>query len=279
VICTGSGNTVTPQQGVDAGADGAWITDVRWRFPDGAHSETFPFKYYIHHTLYKAKRCASPISDAQWFAKAKDRLLEPKPGTFKPDNSADTFLVNPFVRVTYQPPNANNIFYAFEQDGTQQTVEMWSLRRRFALSSDNRLLLVARNFASSRTGNCFAASFRIHNSHRKYNSEIIGFSCEAIVLNRQGAGVCLHSVTMPGGSVVPDFAHDSNDDYADQLGWKMANKFMWRQLVEQVGHDGGDVHRFEFEPSRNYRNFTPKCVTQACANPNGIYLPDRGLFP
>jgi hypothetical protein len=275
--CPGTGSTVNPHSdaaSADAANDGVWLTDVRWRFPDGAHSQGFQFKYYIHHTLHKAKRCTTPISDAQWFAKAQERLANPKSGIFRPGEPSDTFLTNPFVRVTYSPPNANDIFYAFQQDGSPHTIEMWSLRRKFALSADNRFLLIVRNYTANRSSQCFAAHFRVHNAHRKYNNNVVGFSCEAVVLNRSGAGVCLKNV-----NGVPDFARDWNDDYAGKLGWPAANKFMWRQLVEQRGRDGGDLHRDAYEDGRRYVNFTPKCAAQPCANPNGIYLPDRALFP
>lgn len=281
-LCPGTANTVNPftdDDSADAGHDGAWATDVRWRFPNGSRSQIFSFKYYIHHTLHKAKRCMTSISDAQWFGKAKERLLNPKAPVFRPEDPRDTFLINPFVRVTYEPPNANNIFYAFEQDGSPHTVDMWSLRRRFALSADSRMLLIVRNYAANRSGQCFAAHFRVHLAHRTYNNNVVGHSCEAIVLNRAGAGVCLRRNGSTGLPDFADFANDSNDDYADRLGWVHANKFMWRQLLDSHGSGGGDVHGDAFEPGRNYRNFTPKCIAQPCPHPQDIFLPDRSLFP
>jgi hypothetical protein len=92
------------------------------------------------------------------------------------------------------------------------------------------------------------------------------------VLNRSGAGVCLKAVAGR-----PDFASDSNDLLANKLGWLSANKFMWRQLVDE--HGRGEVHDYHHDESLNYRNFTPKCSVQPCTNANAIYLPDRALFP
>jgi hypothetical protein len=272
VACSGSGSTVTPHSATaasDPANDGAWVTDVRWRFPNGAHSQVFSFKYYIHHTLYRVRHCSNAIKDSDWFNKAATALSKPAPGLF---SSSDTTLASPFIRVTYQPPNANSIRLDFQQAGDTQKVEMWSLRHRFVLSPDNKFLLITRNYVSNRSSQCYAAYFRIHDAHHLNNNNIEHFSCDAVVLNRQGAGVCLKNVN---GTV--DFAHVSSDAYANLLGWSNANKFMWRQLVNEGGH--GDVHAYAHDESVSYRNFTAKCSVQPCTNPNAIFLPDRALFP
>jgi hypothetical protein len=272
VACPGSGGRVTPHSAAaasDAANDGAWVTDVRWRFPSGAHSQVFSLKYYIHHTLYKAVHCMSPIKDSDWFNKAGKVLNNPMPGLFKPE---DTLLANPFIRVTYEPPNANSVRIEFEQNGTAQKVEMWSLRRRFVLSPDNKFLLITRNYKSNRSSQCLAAHFRIHDAHHVNNNNIESYGCDAVVLNRQGAGVCLRDA-----NGIADFSHYTSDPIANSLGWVPANKFMWRQLLDESGH--GEVHDYAHDESVSYRNFTAKCSVQPCTNPHAIYLPDRALFP
>lgn len=262
--------------GNDASVDGAWVTDVRWRFPNGAHSEVFSFRYYVHHSLYKVQRCTSAVSDARWFDLAKMRLTDSK--VFHPDDKADTWLTGPFVHVTYELPNANKITGVnFFQDGTKQTVDMWSLRKRFVLDPENKYLLITRAYKSTRGGSCSVAQLSWRVKSGKSTDH-----CEAVVLNRSGAGVCMIS-----NSGTPAFLHESSDTVSDKIGWPKANKFMWRQLMEArgaplKGKQGGKVREvapfYRFDEGLRYRNFLPKCTTTPCAS-NGLFLPDRSLFP
>jgi hypothetical protein len=254
--------------------NGAWVTDVRWKFPNNARSQVFTFKYYIHSSLHNAERCMTMVSDERWFTKAAERLADPNAGTFR--LGSDTFLANPFVRVRYTPPNATAVNYHFDQDGSPQSVDMWSLRRRFVLSGDQRYLLITRNYKSRRGppgGTCNAATLRSHFGTHAVSGGILNNRhfinyCRAVVLNRAGAGVCLRE---DGTNAA--FAHNANDSYANMLGWNLANKFMWRQLVEKqhITYTGGVPSAWGF------RNFTRKCTSAPCTN--GLVLPDRALFP
>ena len=265
-------------EGGDEKSNGAWVTDVRWRFPNGARSEAFSFRYYIHHTLYSAERCTSTVSDSRWFDLAKTRLTDSK--VFHPDDKADTWLTGPFVHVTYELPPANKITGVnFFQDESQQTVDMWSLRKRFVLDPENKYLLITRTYKSTRSNSCSVAALSYHIKSSKSTDH-----CQAVVLNRSGAGVCMVSNT----TGTPMLIHESGDTVADKIGWPRANKFMWRQLLETKGaglksKQGGKVRElfppgYRFDESLNYRNFMPKCTTTPCIS-NGVYLPDRALFP
>ena len=277
--CPGTGATVNPWDDAasqDPSNDGVWISHVRWRFPTGARSEVFSFKYYLHHSLDGVPKCTSQVSDDAWFAKAAERVAEPKAGFFRPSNPSDTSLLSPFVRVTYDLPDASAIRLEFQQKNRAQTVEMWSLRRRFTLSADRRLLLITRNYSSSRSGKCWAAHFRTH-IVQPNGRHFWGYSCDAVVLNRAGVGVCLN-----GSGGTPVFAHETHDSYANALGWPKAMKFMWRQLLGERGRGKGTVYDdgdYNFDDGFNYRNFTPKCSSLPCSNRDAIFLPHRSLFP
>ncbi|HKU40044.1 MAG TPA: hypothetical protein VJR89_17915, partial [Polyangiales bacterium] len=240
--------------------NGLWVTDVRWNFSDGATSDVHTFRYYVHNTLHGVPHCGQPHSDAQWFMKAAERLASPDAGTFK--LGADTFLASPFIKVTYKIPQDS--WPDWQLDGTLKPRKMPSLRRRFTLSGDGKYLLITRNYQSTRSGGCWAATIRVHNTQMmsgpRNNNRFNINKCRAIVLNRAGAGVCLIE-----GGTGPNFVanSDSNEVFANSLGWTKANKFMWRILLES--RKGG------------FMNFTNKCETMPCAN--GIYLPDRASFP
>jgi hypothetical protein len=253
------------------------VTDVRWRFPNGAHSEVFSFRYYIHHSLYKAEHCPAPVADARLFDFARTRLADTK--VFRTDDKSDTSLAGPFVHATFEVPNANQITgLNYFQDGTKQTVDMWSLRRRFVLDQEAKLLLITRAYQSTRGRNCKAA---VLSSHPTKNARKLDY-CDAVVLNRAGAGVCIQATST--GTLT--FLRESVDTIADKMGWPKADKFMWRQLMEARAKPGGflggkvraPTNSYRWDEGMRYRNFLPKCVGAPCSS-NGVVLPDRALFP
>jgi hypothetical protein len=239
--------------------NGLWATDVRWDFQTGEHSDVYTFKYYVHHTLYRVSHCAPLHTDMQWVNKAAERLASPDAGTFK--LGVDTFLASPFIKVTYKIPTDS--WPDWKLDGSSPSIKMPSLRRRFTLSPDGRYLLITRNYNSTRSGSCYAASIKVHNTQMmkgpRDNNRFITYSCRAIVLNRAGVGVCMNEGAT--GPVFPIHS-ESNEVFANSLGWTKANKFMWRILMDRK--------------SDGLINFTPKCEVTPC---NGIFLPDRMAFP
>jgi hypothetical protein len=262
--CPLNGSTIHPFDAIAAGKpenDGLWATDVRWDFQSGEHSDVYTFKYYVHHTLKGINHCPQPHSDMQWFMKAAERLATPDAGTFK--LGVDTFLASPFIKVRYKIPTSS--WPDWKLDGSSPDIKMPSLRRRFVLSPDGKYLLITRNYNSTRSGSCSAASIKVHNTQMmkgpRNNDRFITYQCRAIVLNRAGVGVCLNESA--GGPVFPVYA-DSNEVFANALGWNKANKFMWRILMESK--TDGPV------------NFTRKCEMMPCTY-GGIFLPDRPAFP
>jgi hypothetical protein len=232
-------------------------------------SEPFSFRYYIHHSLFKAQRCSS-LPDQRWFDLARTRLDDTK--TFNPADATDTALAGPFAHVSYELPALTKINPEFMQDGGKQTVEMWSLRKRLTLDAANKLLLITRNYVSTRADgkSCNAALLRYH-----IDNYTTSYYCDAVVVNRAGAGVCMRN-----NAGTPVFAHDSNDPLASKIGWAKANKFMWRQLLDAPMR--GKIKDYKFEENLSYRNFMPKCTSAPCKNVGGIdaiFLPDRAFFP
>lgn len=256
--CPLLGTTVKPftsVQSANPANNGLWITQVRWDFPDGRHSESFTFHYYVHSSLHNVSHCAPFHSDKQWFDVADTLLGVKDAGSFR--LGSDTFLASPFIRVTYQVPTSGTT--EFKLNGQTPSLDMWSLRRRFTLDDTNKYLLIQRNYKSTRSGSCSAAAFQIHTTHLGTENTFRTYTCQAVVLNRAGVGVCLDNG--PSTTQPPVIVHPSNDPVANAIGWKYANKFMWRQLLEKS--------------AGNTRNFTPKCATQSCP---GIFLPDRLQF-
>jgi hypothetical protein len=265
--CQLAGISVKPfdsTQSANALNNGLWITQVRWDFPDGRHSASYTFRYYVHSSLHNVSHCTPFHMDQQWFNVAAPRLAPPVPGvkdTFK--LGLDTFLTSPFIRVKYEVPWSGQTQFMLT-DATPSR-DMWSLRRRFSLGNMNKYLLIQRNYKSTRStspDSCSAAAFKIHDTHSGTNKSFRTYTCQAVVLNRAGAGVCLNNgATSAAGPVI---VHPSNDPVSNGLGWQYANKFMWRQLLETKG-----------KVNKVSRNFTTKCTTFGCP---GIYLPDRSQF-
>jgi hypothetical protein len=106
--------------------------------------------------------------------------------------------------------------------------------------------------------------------------------CDAVVLNKDGAGVCL--IVDGSGGIGLASVNSSGFQYwnfeiygnynwpgADPVTlWPEADQFMWRKLGQH-------------EQNGNLRQFSPKCYDGGildCANSpaDALYLPDRGLF-
>lgn len=260
-VSAGTHRPFTAAQSAAALSNGAWQTEFRTRFANGLTSPSSNFTYYVHNSMHGAARCTSPITDAQWIAKAKERLSAYPAGSTVPqlfNPGVDTFLASPFVRVAYAPP-----FSGWFQTGNRPAPSsLRSLRRRFTLSSGadaNRYLLVVRNYRSTHTGHCKVVNFRVHVAYHQTNwswvngqHEHADFACDAIVLNRAGAGVCLNAT-----AGVVSFGQTNYDAVTNSLGFNGAKQYMWHQLE----------HR---------DNFTDKCEgASVCA----LHLPDRALFP
>jgi hypothetical protein len=290
VACPLSGASVKPfsaSQSADPSNNGIWKTQVRWDFPDGKHSSIANFQYYIHNSLNNVAHCPSTYhTDQQWFTKAHTRLgvgANWDAGAFR--LGLDTFLLSPFIRVTYKVPVSGTpaLIMKYMLNGQTPTVDMRSLRHRFTLSNGlglaagsnspagtaNRYLLITRNYKSLRNPtSCNTATIRVHVSHWSNTvpsrNHFYRYGCAAIVMNRAGVGVCMDYGPTSAADPVLNASKDSWDGYPlTSDPWPKANKFMWRNLMEDT--NGG------------LRNFSPKCTTMGCTG--GTYLPDLAQFP
>jgi hypothetical protein len=265
--CLMSGMAVkpfSPTQSADSANDGIWITQVRWDFPGGRHSATHTFRYYVHRSLNTVAHCTPFHTDKQWFDLAATRLGGTDAGAFR--LGVDTFLTSPFFRVKYQVPTSGNVRYKL--NGETPSIDMWSLRRRFVVNSTNRYLLITRNYKSLRNpSSCAAASIRVHITHWGHtpaaHNTFHRYSCDAIVLNRAGVGVCMDNGATSAAGPIFTATKDSWDSWVlSSDPWQQANKFMWRNLMERS--------------SQGLRNFSTKCAIAPCTD--GLYLPDRSQF-
>lgn len=261
---------VTPfdsAEGSDATYDGLMTTEVRFAYPNGQVSATASFSYYVHSSLYGAATCPEKATDAEYFAAAESYLLADDGTTFQ---DADAHLASPFVNIAFTPPMSTR----FEVADDAGTVEYLSLRRRFVLNADKNLILMKRVYKSRTNAldDCRAATIRKHASDDSIvydETRYFRNRCDAIVINREGAGVCLLVDDNVISIANPNSQHWQTYNFiAGWVNWAQADNFMWRKLLGDSG-GAGPV-------------FSRKCYQggSACAGAgsNTLYLPDRDLF-
>ena len=303
-----------PALSTSAANDGAWRTEMRWSWPDGRFSHITAYDYYVHSSLHGAPKCPSlGVTDDAIFTAADGYLKAANvgpgrtdPGPFSP--GSDTFLANPFVTVTYKPIT----FYFFDlrraisvnaNAGTPYGADMWSLRKRFVLGSNNRYVLIRRVYGSKaaysylQTRDCKVAHVEVLNSQHdvskpplpfKYYAHYAEFSCDAVVVNRAGAGVCVNVNT---GTIVIGPSHYRNPysgapGAAGSLGYALSSteasdNFMWKHLLDERGwHGHFRQGAYPTAPESGFRNFSQKCDTAGCNNDDSyeLYLPDKAIL-
>lgn len=246
--------------------NGRLQTQIRYAYPNGAVSQIAVHTYYVHNSLSGLVRCPVPVSDADYFDAARPAL---SPSVVF--SGSDARLAAPFVNIEFAPPVSGRYQIA-EGDGT---VELLSLRRRFVLDPENRMILMKRVYPSRRSGTCLAGSIRKHQydlgpeDTKEVNRDVHN-PCDAIVLNKAGAGVCI--LINAGVPTIPNVPSPAWVVYnLDVFQTALADNFMWRKLVQ-------------VNPSHNtLRLFSPKCYVdgELCTggDPNVLFLPDRALFP
>jgi len=238
------------------------------------------------------------VTDAQIFT-AADAYLKASlvgvgltdPGNFQ--IGSDTFLANPFVTVGYVPQTyemftLRRSIVTSAAAKTPYKADMWSLRKRFVLSSSGRYILIRRSHVRKRlnewnnTKDCKVASFEVDNSHHALTSKggylttYNHYSCDAIVVNRAGAGVC---VTISGTTIT--IGPDHKNKYGTAVGYSTSDKFMWAHLLDERGlHTRFRQAAYPTAPVSGFRNFSEKCDTPGCTGTDiyQLYLPDKALL-
>lgn len=252
--------------------NGLTTTQVRFAYPNGQVSQPVSFTYYIHNSLYGVEQCPEKKTDAEYFAAASATLLTSADPTFADE---DARLASPFVNIAFEPA-ASTVFEVAEGEGA---VEYLSLRRRFALNAEKNLVLMKRVYASRQVedeaNRCRAATIRKHVAdlagYAADNNRYFRNGCDAVVMNRDGAGLCLvvdenNNITVAN----PQSSQWQLWNFTQYLwvNWAQADNFMWRKLRA----DG----------SGSVQVFSPKCYDGGIActggNTNVLFLPDRELF-
>lgn len=314
---TGCKNPAThPADPRDAKSDGAWHSEFRWKFPNGATSEIVAHDYYLHHSIagirYLAKKDDKPtprcpghaVKESALFAAAEAKLQASligknpsgtaltDPGVF----ASPTHLVNPFIRLAFNPLTGGQFSLrklaqsvpVAAKTNPSFAADIMSLRHSFVRSPNGRYILIRRNYPSrtryddTGASDCSAMTFVYSLSHWQSKAAKAKVSCDAVVVNRAGVGVCL---AVASGKITYAWPHTSqvSNNGSDpsfnpqNFGYGDANKFMWRHLIDERGW-----HRKLPGVARDqtgFRHFSEKCDTASCASddPNELYLPDRAI--
>jgi hypothetical protein len=280
----------TPQftiaQSKDKALNGAYRTEVRWAYANGSFSNVRTHDYYVHNSLHGAEKCTLGVGDAALFTLAHTKLAADLVGTGFTDPgafTASTFVANPFVTLGFKPLT-DGYFLLRGLDvvhgaNAETPININSLRHRFVVGGNGRYVLMRRAFASRMDTNFLASNNNAKSANRckaaqfeysdqqggKGNPHVIE-RCDAVVLNRAGAGVCITIGGTPATATIP-FSHGWTG--AKQFGYSDSAKFMYRQLLTErrksaIGH---------------FTVFSPKCDSNAaCESGSMIYLPDRSVL-
>jgi hypothetical protein len=263
--CAGvSGGNVHPFSDADSSdpaKNGLYVTEVRLRFPGGGVSDAFRRQVYIHDSLHGVDRCDTGIDTASWVATAS--ALLPTAGAFP-----TATVRNPFVEIDFDPL-VSYTFAVAEGDGI---VQWRSLRRRFSFSADNQYLVMTRTYTArlGRMG-CLAAVKRVH--VQQGTESVVGNmafqSCDAMVFNKTGAGMCLANVGGVPVSAEYDFSTAQMQlvppDYVVDV-----DNFAWRKM---------GAHAVRSDGTRHVANFSAKCDEDGCASGDTLFLPDVSSYP
>jgi len=260
-----------------ASNNGVTQFDFRFLYTNGAFSEVSSIAYYAHNSLWDgaatvAKQACPPlVSDDTYFNVARQYLVS---STAQAGFAAtDVQLKNPFVMVQLTPTLIfNDYLYGHIPATAPQKISVLSLRHRFALDSARQLLLVTRTYQSARhSPSCRAATLgtRLYSKGLvRVHPESVHNPCDAIVINKNGSGVCLQVQ-----GAVPVIL-DLHSSYISALlttfgiAWPKAEATMWQKL-------------FDDRPKRKtLQFFSDKCVTgdTAClaTHTMALVLPDVG---
>lgn len=257
-----SGNNVritprTAAESQDAASDGLWTTQVRAVFPGNLASDPIGLTYYMHHTLHTAQRCQQRATDQAFFTAGAAVVADA--GAF----GTATITRSPFIQLAFTPPASAHFNIATGAG----TTKLMSLRRRFFRRADDHYMIMTRTYPSSRSNVCDAIDLRTHSTEKPTinRNRFYYDDCDAVVFNKNGAGVCLFVDTM--GNVQKRTSHV--DAYLRAAGFSpAADNFFWRKLLDKQKASDGYLH------------FMPKCTTAGCERTGfNIYLPDRDKFP
>jgi hypothetical protein len=247
---------------------GLMVTEIRINWGQGDYSEALTARpVYVHQSLNSAVACAPQATDAAYFQAAINVGL---PGDILFRDVGDVQLANPFIRIPFAPP-LNTAHGVKEGDGP---LEALSLRRRFKMDPTGKYILITRTWRGRRNSSTGCSVYRMRNHVKGFVSatqlarnEHRKVICEALVLNAEGAAVCLTQDL--GGNptlAMEQNAYANNGRTATTYNENDVEHFMWRKMKSG---------------KRSF--FSPKCYDSPdCASGTGVsarlYLPDYDLF-
>ena len=227
--CDGASGTTAVDKPA-AGADGSMETD--YRYIQGAYtSNTVTYQFYAHSSLNGVAKCAPKFTDAQYVTAAQNyatanptKFTIPATPLFTGD--ANLKLRNPFIVVPFKGVSESIPMGFGGWPATQPfdfTTKDLSLRHRYSLSADAKLLILKRNFAAMGTNSCI--NMGQHHGHG-YRSPIT--QCDAFVVNIKGQGLC-----MSAAGAAPAVVNNTDSAGAFVSGWNMI-----RTIPYGVGNNG-----------------------------------------
>jgi hypothetical protein len=176
--------------------EGGYRTEMRLARGDWT-SDAIGFDFYAHHSLDNVRECAPPATDAAVFAVAADQ-----PSFVAQAFPAGTVVEAPFIHLPFRNVIKHinmNDGWAGLTTGDPMDIDIDTLRRRFALSPDRKLLLVQRTYVSrmalaNKAQSTCRNGFRFGVNHwnntagtptREY------VDCPSLVLNSRGESLCI----------------------------------------------------------------------------------------
>lgn len=317
------GTEFTPVVDLSSTGSGLYRTEIRFVHADGTESEAVPLTYYLHEGLQGALACSLAATPEAIFTKALERLPQTLPGsstTLLFDDSAeagdDGFgqLANPFIRLNFTPRHSAAFGFGEPPDKANWgpgdgLLRVLSLRRHFQFNADKSLVLMTRRYAARRglvvNTSCVVLKVgrNLGGGYRKGRDD-----CDAIVMNREGAGVCMG--VSESGVITFAFTPDSDifsslagstldiplTDGVDNAMWRKIGAIYSPTLATTAERASCGVNRDTcagagYGGRWGYRNFSPKCYgNPSCtaefdALPvdsgltwDALFLPDDGLF-
>jgi hypothetical protein len=190
--CDGGDGTTPVHQPVPNPAmeEGSYRTELRVVVDDFV-SEPAGFDFYAHRSLDAAPICDPPaLSDDAIFTAAAAELLAGVPPTVPAAISTrNPFVSVPFVNVQPSFGAAQSLPWS-NVVGQDFTVEAPSLRRRFALSTNQQMMLVQRRYGS-RQLIALGETDGNRLCENRLSIARVGGDCPNFVINARGKSVCV----------------------------------------------------------------------------------------
>ncbi len=312
-------NRFSPSLDPGATGDGLYRTEFRIAHTEGVNSDALALSYYLHQTLEGATKCEPTVTPEELFTKALERLpvkvSDTGPTlTFSTESAvtAEGFaqLANPFIRINFTPRTSQAFGFGTPPTSTMLgrsdgLLKPLSLRRQFLFNADRSLVLITRRYVSRRgLQNCTVMGI---SQNVGESSQLVDL-CDALVLNREGAGVCLGvsgtAISFLFNPPADNFSMLANTLLGETPLTDLVDNALWRKIgrvysptpatmAQRAACSGAGKSNCRdsgYSGRWGSRLFSPKCygalsctlaldaMTLVGNKFSSIYLPDDGLF-